>query len=77
MDDVKKNKMNNTLFSNLFLWLLFISLPLTVFSQSTEFTIQDIKFESQGVTLAGSIVKPKNPFAAVVIVHGSDPVKRK
>jgi hypothetical protein len=69
--------MNNTLFSNLLLWLLFISLPLTVFSQSTEFTIQDIKFESQGVTLAGSIVKPKNPFAAVVFVHGSDPVKRK
>ena len=47
-----------------------------VFSQSTDFTIQDVKFESQGVTLAGSIIKPKNPFAAVVIVHGSDPVKR-
>ena len=47
-----------------------------VFSQSTEFTIQNVKFESQGITLAGSILKPKNPFAAVVIVHGSDPVKR-
>ena len=47
-----------------------------VFSQSTDYTIQDVKFESQGVTLAGSIIKPKNPFAAVVIVHGSDPVKR-
>ncbi|QIX60137.1 alpha/beta hydrolase [Hymenobacter sp. BT18] len=59
-----------------FIWLLLISLPFTVFSQSAEFTIQDIKFESQGITLAGSILKPKNPFAAVVIVHGSDPVKR-
>jgi dienelactone hydrolase len=68
--------MNNNLFSNLLLWLLLITLPVTVFSQSTEFAIQDIKFESQGVTLAGSIIKPKNPFAAVVIVHGSDPVKR-
>nr|WP_315165647.1 alpha/beta hydrolase [uncultured Flavobacterium sp.] len=61
---------------NSLLWLLLITLPETVFSQSTEFTIQDVKFESQGVTLAGSILKPKNPFAAVVIVHGSDPVKR-
>ncbi len=68
--------MNNIFFSNLFLWLLLMILPEIVFSQSTDYTIQDIKFESQGVTLAGSIIKPKNPFAAVVIVHGSDPVKR-
>lgn len=47
-----------------------------VFSQSAGFTIQDVKFESQGITLAGSILQPKNSFAAVVIVHGSDPVKR-
>lgn len=63
-------------FSSLYLWLLLIFLPVTVFSQSTDFTIQDVKFESQGIILAGSILKPKNPFAAVVIVHGSDPVKR-
>jgi dienelactone hydrolase len=68
--------MNNNFFSNLFLWLSLIILPEIIFSQSTEFTIQDVKFESQGITLAGSILKPKNPFAAVVIVHGSDPVKR-
>lgn len=61
---------------NIFLWLLFTTLPVCVFSQSTDYTIQDVKFESQGVTLAGSILRPKNPFAAVVIVHGSDPVKR-
>ena len=63
-------------FLNLFLWLLLTTLPRMVFSKSTDFTIQDVKFESQGSTLAGSILKPKNPFAAVVIVHGSDPVKR-
>ena len=63
-------------FSNLYLWLLVITLPLTVFSQSTDFTIQDVKFESQGIILAGSILMPKNPIAAAVIVHGSDPVKR-
>jgi dienelactone hydrolase len=68
--------MNINFFSNLFLWLLLIILPEMVFSQSADFIIQDVKFESQGVTLAGSILMPKKPFAAVVIVHGSDPVKR-
>ena len=68
--------MKTNFFSNLYLWLLVITLPVTVFSQSTDFTIQEVKFESQGITLAGSILKPKNPIAAVVIVHGSDPVKR-
>ncbi|WP_369753454.1 alpha/beta hydrolase family protein [Flavobacterium sp. WC2409] len=68
--------MNINSFSNLFIWLVVITLPEIVFSQSTEFTIQDVKFESQGVTLSGSILTPKKTFAAVVIVHGSDPVKR-
>lgn len=68
--------MNITFFSSLFLWLIFLTLPEMVFSQSANFTIKDVKFESQGVTLAGSIVTPKKTFAAVVIVHGSDPVKR-
>lgn len=47
-----------------------------VFSQSADLSIQEVKFESQGVTLAGSIVRPEKAFAALVIVHGSDPVKR-
>ncbi|MHA8100484.1 alpha/beta hydrolase family protein [Aquirufa nivalisilvae] len=62
--------------SNIYIGILLISLPLSVLSQSTNLVIQDIKFESQGITLAGSVLLPKNPFAAVVIVHGSDPVKR-
>ncbi|CAM4241491.1 alpha/beta hydrolase [Cytophagaceae bacterium 50C-KIRBA] len=68
--------MNNKLFSNLLIGLSLILLPKMIFCQSTNFTIQDVKFESQGINLTGSILKPKNPFAAVVIVHGSDPVKR-
>jgi uncharacterized protein len=68
--------MSNNFFANLFLWVSLIIFPEMVFAQSTEFTIQDVKFESEGITLAGSILKPKHPFAAVVIVHGSDPVKR-
>ncbi|UWX60469.1 alpha/beta hydrolase [Chryseobacterium oranimense] len=63
-------------FSNLYFWLLLIAFPQFTFSQSANFTIQDVKFESQGITLAGSILKPEKPLAAVVIVHGSDPVKR-
>ncbi|MBB6372114.1 alpha/beta hydrolase family protein [Chryseobacterium shigense] len=68
--------MKINLFPNLYIWLLLIALPEFVFSQSTDFTIRDVKFESQGITLAGSILEPEKPLAAVVIVHGSDPVKR-
>jgi pimeloyl-ACP methyl ester carboxylesterase len=56
---------------------LFIALlPAILHSQSTDYTIQDIDFESHGVKLAGSILIPTKPTAAVVIIHGSDPVKR-
>lgn len=68
--------MNLNFFSKAFLWVLLITLPEIVFSQSIDFTIQDVKFVSEGVTLAGSILTPKKTLAAVVIVHGSDPVKR-
>jgi dienelactone hydrolase len=68
--------MNINFSSTLFLWLLLITFPEKAFNQSADFTIQDVKFESQGVILAGSILIPKKIFAAVVIVHGSDPVKR-
>jgi pimeloyl-ACP methyl ester carboxylesterase len=33
---------------------------------------EDIRFESEGVSLAGTIYMPQQPHAAVVIVHGSD-----
>lgn len=68
--------MNINLFYKLYFLALLTALPVHAFSQSTDFAIQEIKFQSQGITLAGSMVKPENPLAAVVIVHGSDPVKR-
>ncbi len=68
--------MKINIFSNLYILLLLIMLPGFAFAQSDSFTVRDVKFESLGITLAGSIVKPEKPFAAVVIVHGSDPVKR-
>lgn len=63
------------IFSTLIIWL-FLILPRLLFSQPVEFDIKEVKFKSEGVTLAGSILMPKKPIAAIVIVHGSDPVKR-
>lgn len=62
--------------SKVFICLSLLALPAMVFSQSDDFTIQEVTFKSEGITLAGSIVTPKKTVAAVVIVHGSDPVKR-
>jgi uncharacterized protein len=68
--------MNLNLFFNLSLYLLLLAVPEMVFSQSEDYTIIDVTFESQGIQLAGSILQPKNILASVVIVHGSDPVQR-
>ena len=40
------------------------------------FITENVKFESVGVTLAGTLFKPQHPYAAVVIVHGSGQEKR-
>lgn len=40
------------------------------------FTITEIKFVSEGVSLAGTIFTPNNVQAAVVIIHGSGQEKR-
>ena len=67
------------LFNNQFkliLQLYIFLLPILSFSQTVDISIQDITFESHGVKLAGSILMPKKPTAAVVIIHGSDPIKR-
>ncbi|MBB6269883.1 hypothetical protein HDF26_000310 [Pedobacter cryoconitis] len=36
-----------------------------------DFTTENVKFNSAGVTLEGTIFKPEHPYAAVVLVHGS------
>ncbi|MCF2855952.1 lysophospholipase [Pseudoalteromonas sp. SMS1] len=38
--------------------------------------VKEVVFESQGVKLTGNVYQPKNAHAAVVLVHGSDPVPR-
>ncbi|HAO29588.1 MAG TPA: alpha/beta hydrolase, partial [Chryseobacterium indologenes] len=45
--------MKFTFLSGVFIWLLLTALPQMAFSQSKGLTIQDVKFESQGITLAG------------------------
>ena len=37
---------------------------------------KDLSFDSEGVVLAGTLHSPYAPHAALVIVHGSDPVPR-
>ena len=43
---------------------------------SPKFTTTEIKFVSEGISLAGTIFTPNNVQAAVVIVHGSGQEKR-
>lgn len=45
-------------------------------AQSSSIIIKDIKFESNGVTLAGTIYIPQVSHAAVVLVHGSGQAPR-
>ncbi|QIK59393.1 alpha/beta hydrolase [Dysgonomonas sp. HDW5A] len=59
----------------LFLLLLLVSLN-QVKGQSPDVTIEDVRFESKGVTLAGTIYTPRHSHAAVVIVHGSGQAPR-
>lgn len=55
----------------LFLLLLLVSLN-QVKAQSLDVITEDIIFKSEGVSIAGTIYKPRHSYAAVVIVHGSD-----
>lgn len=64
-------------YRNFFL-LLFLTLGTSnhVSAIPLKFTTKDVKFVSNGDTLAGTILKPDHPFAALVIVHGSGQEKR-
>ena len=55
----------------LFALLILASLN-QVKAQSLDVNMEDITFKSEGISLAGTIYTPRHPYAAVVIVHGSD-----
>jgi uncharacterized protein len=57
--------------------ILFFIKPDITLAQSNNVTSENVTFKSEGVTLAGTILKPKNPYAAVVIIDGSGQTKRK
>ncbi|RSK43160.1 alpha/beta hydrolase family protein [Hymenobacter rigui] len=64
-----------------YVWLLAVVAVLLAAArsgaaQSTDIRTEQISFTSAGVTLAGSLVTPPHPVAAVVIVHGSGQEKR-
>lgn len=54
---------------------LYAQIPSNLTYQSI-YTIENVQFKSVGVSLAGAIFKPKNPHAAVILVHGSGQEKR-
>lgn len=79
--------MNNPLFSSpTFLlygrrWLAFIGLVVLgavqpAAAQSMSFRTEDVTFTSAGITLAGTMLIPRQPVTAVVLVHGSGQEKR-
>ncbi len=55
--------------------ILLFSFNLAI-AQQSEIITQEIKFKSGGTTLSGTILKPHNPVAAIVLVHGSGQEKR-
>ena len=59
----------------LFLLLLLVA-PARAEAQRTGFTTENIRFERAGVALAGTVFRPRQPVAAVVLVHGSGQEKR-
>ncbi len=60
----------------LFLLLLCLMAPCQAVARPPDFTTKNVRFPSAGVTLAGTLFKPKHPYAAVVIVYGSGQEKR-
>ncbi|WP_254884038.1 S9 family peptidase [Aquimarina sp. TRL1] len=57
------------------IFLVFLSNQLD--AQSSEaIKTKDVTFKSKGIQLAGTIYTPQNPYAGLVIVHGSDQVPR-
>ncbi len=59
-------------------FLALVLIPPNQINAQTLDSIQteNVLFKSEGVRLAGTIYKPRNSHAAVVLVHGSDPVPR-
>jgi pimeloyl-ACP methyl ester carboxylesterase len=60
----------------LLLVLLLLGISAHAGTQQPDFTTENIRFDCAGVTLAGTVFAPRQPVAAVVLVHGSGQEKR-
>lgn len=56
--------------------LLLTPLNQTLAQSLDSVKTKNVTFESEGISLAGTIYIPKQPHASIVIVHGSDRVPR-
>lgn len=67
--------LKNRLLSRQFFIITFVASFLLayhpVLAQSSNFTVKNLKFFSEGDSLAGTIFKPDHISAAIVLVHGS------
>ena len=50
--------------------LLWVS-PRQLLAEQADLSSEAVTFDSGGVTLSGTIFRPKQPYAGVVVVHGS------
>ncbi|MEM8586011.1 MAG: alpha/beta hydrolase [Bacteroidota bacterium] len=50
---------------------IFILFNAWTNAQPTEVSTESVTFESEGIILSGTIHSPRDPYAAVVLVHGS------
>ncbi|WP_317196908.1 alpha/beta hydrolase family protein [Hymenobacter properus] len=55
---------------------LLLTASAQVVAKAPDCTTKNITFECAGVTLAGTVLAPRRPVAAVVLVHGSGQEKR-
>lgn len=65
----KNNKL--TFYRVCFFVLLLMSFAQVNAQSPDSIKTENITFKSEGVTLVGTIYNPKNPYAAIVVVHGS------
>ena len=56
--------------------LYFFVLFSQVKAQSVDVTVNEITFEGEGITLAGTIYTPRHSYTSVVLVHGSGQATR-
>lgn len=69
--------MRKAIFNCVGLVFLMVSIPQVDAQSLDSIKIHHLSFRSEGVNLAGTVYQPKDPYAALVIVHGSGQVSRK